>query len=81
MFKVAKTLAILVALIAPLTGQPAANAHPLHQEHHGHVHIHRVYYRSCPDSPWVFYRSYHERSHALEAVSFLQARGCDAFCR
>ena len=56
------------------------NAHPLYPEHFGHVHLHRVFYRTCPYSPWVFYGIYYGRYQAQVAVNYLQACGYDAFC-
>ena len=57
------------------------DGHSPYHEHHVRVRVHRVYYRTCPDSPWGFYGSYQEQHRAWEAVSYLQTNGYDAFSR
>jgi hypothetical protein len=89
-----KTLrALLVAFVAavaslsPMAASRAEAGTPQNKQtshsprHAGQQRIYWVYYRSCPDSPWVCYGGYYQADQAIQAVTYFRYQGYDSFYR
>jgi hypothetical protein len=79
--KLFPALVAAIALAAPVSIQPAAAAAHTEESHHSHERTFWVYYRQCPQSPWVCYGGYYEAGQARQAVNYFSATGYEAFMR
>jgi len=70
-----------LTLMVPFVGTSLANDQMRVNNPRQQTRVYFVYYRTCPDSPWVNYGGFYHVQQAQQAVTYFRNVGYDAFCR